>query len=251
MALRLAEATSPEVGALLARAPAAWVLLPVGAIEAHGPHLPLSTDVVIAEGLARRLAEALEARGEACVIAPPLTYAHAVYAADFPGTAGLPADVAGAHATAVLLALAAAGFRRVVVVNAHLEPAHLTVLRDATARARAAGVEVVCPAPTPKTLREAYTARWGRAVSHAGSYETSLMLAEAPALVREDVRAGLPDNAADLVAGMARGAKTFAEAGAPDAYFDSPRGATREEGEWTYAALVAGLLAALAAPAGA
>lgn len=246
MALRLADATSPEIRALLARMPRAWALLPVGAVEAHGPHLPLATDVVIAEGLARRLGEALEARGDACVIAPALAYSHAVYAGEFPGTAGLPADVAGAHVTAVIQALAAAGFVRVAIVNAHLEPAHLTVLRDAAARAKAAGVDVVCPAPTPKTLREAYAARWGRTVSHAGSYETSLVLAEAPALVREDVRRALADNPNDLVAGMARGAKTFAEAGGPEAYFDSPRAASREEGEWTYAALVAELLRALA-----
>ncbi|MGH7521267.1 MAG: creatininase family protein, partial [Gemmatimonadales bacterium] len=48
------------------------VILPVGAIEAHGPHLPLDTDVVIATAMARAGAKGLGARGKGVLILPAL-----------------------------------------------------------------------------------------------------------------------------------------------------------------------------------
>jgi len=84
----LAKHTWPEVEALLARGCAA--ILPVGATEAHGPHLPLDTDVTIALGMARRAAESLAAEDRACVVLPPVAYSVADFAAPFAGTLSLP-----------------------------------------------------------------------------------------------------------------------------------------------------------------
>src|SRR5690606_4795040 len=50
-------------------------LLPVGATEAHGPHLPLSTDIIIAEGMAAAAAETLRRRGVGSVVLPPVPFA--------------------------------------------------------------------------------------------------------------------------------------------------------------------------------
>ena len=61
-------------------------VLPVGAIEAHGPHLPLATDCVIAEAMACAAAERLEARGVSAVVLPVLPYTRAGFASGFPGT---------------------------------------------------------------------------------------------------------------------------------------------------------------------
>ena len=55
-------------------------ILPLGAIEAHGPHLPVGTDVWIAEAMARDGAERLGAEGIAVLILPPLAYAPAPFA---------------------------------------------------------------------------------------------------------------------------------------------------------------------------
>src|SRR5207244_12308244 len=52
----------------------AVAILPVGAIEAHGPHLPLATDVIIAEAMARAGAERLLARGVAALVLPAPAY---------------------------------------------------------------------------------------------------------------------------------------------------------------------------------
>ena len=72
----------------------AIALLPVGSTEAHGPHLPLAVDVVIAEEVCRRLGRRLSQRGEAALIFPALCYGLTDFAAEFAGTISLPAEVA-------------------------------------------------------------------------------------------------------------------------------------------------------------
>jgi len=72
--VRLAELTSPAA-ARLARDPKAVVLLPLGAIEQHGPHLPLLVDWRGAEELARRVAPHLRHAGWRPVLAPSVPYA--------------------------------------------------------------------------------------------------------------------------------------------------------------------------------
>ena len=68
-------------------------IVPVGAVEAHGPHLPVGTDVVIAEGMARACAEELEESGLTGLVLPPLWYTAAPFAGNFPGTIGVQADM--------------------------------------------------------------------------------------------------------------------------------------------------------------
>ena len=63
-------------------------ILPVGAIEAHGPHLPLDTDVIIAEAMARSGTGRLAERGLRAAILPTLAYTSAPFARDFAGTVG-------------------------------------------------------------------------------------------------------------------------------------------------------------------
>lgn len=237
----LATATWTDVRALLGRVPDAIVLLPVGAVEAHGPHLPLTTDVIIAEGTVRRAATALAARGRTVVRAPALCYSVTHYAGEFPGTAGVGEDAARAYVTDVCRGLGRAGFGRVCLVNAHLEPAHVAVLRAAAAAAtapgEAAGLHVVLADKTEKRFARTLTDEYKRGACHAGSYETSLVLAERPELVAA-LRADLPPVPIDLARAMREGKHTFGEAGAASAYFGNPAGATVEEGEWIYARLV-------------
>jgi creatinine amidohydrolase len=236
--LVLADAAWVDVRDLLGRAPDAIALLPVGALEAHGPHLPLATDVVIAEGLCRRGAAALEAEGRAAAIAPAIVYSVTDYAGGFAGTAGIAAEVACAHVRAVIAGLKGAGFRRVLLANAHLEPAHVASLRAAVD-----GTAAVLADCTERRFARTLTEEYKRGACHAGSYETSLLLAERPGLVRDERRAGLPPLAIDLAKAMRAGVTTFAQAGAGDAYFGDPAAATSAEGEWIYARLVEMVLA--------
>jgi creatinine amidohydrolase len=230
----LADAAWVDVRDFLAARPDALALLPVGALEAHGPHLPLATDVLIAEGLARRAGAALEARGRAVALAPALTYSVTDYAGGFAGTTGIPAEVAAAHVRAVVRGLARAGLARVCLVNAHLEPAHLASLR-AGLEGEADAVLADC---TERRFARTLTEEFKRGACHAGAYETSLVLAERPALVRDPRRAALPPLPIDLARAMRAGVRTFEEAGAAAAYFGDPAAATAAEGEAIYALLV-------------
>src|SRR5438046_5198694 len=60
-------------------------IVPVGAVEAHGPHLPLATDVIIAEAMARAAAGRLAARGHEAVLVPAIACTAPEYGAGFPG----------------------------------------------------------------------------------------------------------------------------------------------------------------------
>lgn len=247
---RLADMTWTEVRDL-ARARAVAVL-PVGACEAHGPHLPLATDVVIAEAFAESGVRALVAAGREAVILPPVVYTAAPFAAAFPGT--LPAGTASVTALVVDVArgLTAHGFGVLALANAHLDPAHLSSLHAAVEEAR--GLELL-PVAFPDLTRRPWAARLGEefrsGACHAGRYETSVVLARRPDLVREAQRRGLPPVPASLSAAIRAGKTTFAEAGGPDAYFGWPADATAAEGERLVKELGAILAEAVAAMDGA
>ncbi|MGQ0723170.1 MAG: creatininase family protein, partial [Candidatus Eiseniibacteriota bacterium] len=71
---------------------------------------------------------------------------------------------------------------------------------------------------------------------HAGRFETSIVLAESPELVRES-RASLVPNPSSLSGAIRSGRRTFEEAGGPRAYFGDPAAATPEEGRERIATL--------------
>src|SRR6185295_17319991 len=86
-------------------------VLPIGAIEAHGPHLPLGTDVIIAEAMARAGADRLAARGLEVLMLPPLALAPAPFASAFAGTVHTPAEATTMMVVGVARSLAAHGVR--------------------------------------------------------------------------------------------------------------------------------------------
>src|SRR3954467_8873951 len=87
----------------------AYALLPIGSTEAHGPHLPLSVDVVIAEEVCRRVGERLSAQNVASVVFPAVAYTLTDFAAAFSGTVSLAADTARALMQGVLEGIVRAG----------------------------------------------------------------------------------------------------------------------------------------------
>jgi creatinine amidohydrolase len=188
----LAECTTQEV-ARLARLRNAVVLLPLGAIEQHGPHLPLAVDWLGAEALARAVAPHLERAGHRCVLAPSLPYGASPLAAGWSGTVSLSGRTLRAVVLEILTALAGHGFRRFVLVNYQADPGHLAALAAIQRAAeRRRGVRVLfagfAPRPGRAMLDPRVTAllrsprpdrEW-----HAGELETAMMLAVRPDLVR-------------------------------------------------------------------
>jgi creatinine amidohydrolase len=235
--VELSELTWTEARDVLARG--AVALLPAGATEAHGPHLPLATDVIIAREAARRAQRLLTAENIAALVLPPLAYAVTEYASEFAGTISLSFDTARALARDVILGAIRTGFRGVVVCNAHLEPDNLRALRDACEAAVASGAKVAFPDVTrkPHALRLGEEFRSG--ACHAGRYETSLVLAADPFLVRAELAATLPANPTSLSRAIREGKKTFLDAGGRNAYFGDPAAASAVEGEHLYRELAA------------
>jgi mycofactocin system creatininase family protein len=161
--VRLGAATFSEIGGRVD----AHLLIPLGATEQHGPHLPLETDTLIATGVAAAVASA---RADA-IFAPALAYGSSGEHSAFPGT--LSMGQAALEAVVVELVRSAEDFRSVALIAWHggnAEP-----VARAVARLRAERRNVLCWEPFVEG-----------GDAHAGWVETSLMLALAPDLVREE-----------------------------------------------------------------
>jgi creatinine amidohydrolase len=206
-------------------------VLPLGALEAHGPHLPLGTDIMIAEAMARAGAERLSRRGYDVVLLPALPVAPSPFAARFAGTI----DTAAVATTTLIAGIADSvtrhGGRVTVIANAHHDPAHVGAIRAAVERAESnRTATIVFPDLTRYRWASRMTDEFRSGACHAGRYEGSVVLAVAPHLVDTKVMDALPANAHSLVDAIARGDRTFDAAGGPDAYFGWPAAATPEEG---------------------
>lgn len=209
-------------------------ILPIGAVEAHGPHLPLTTDVVIATAMTRAAAARLSARGHPVLVLPPLSYTAAPFAAGFAGTLSLQPETVTATVVGIGAQLARHGFRVLVLANAHLDPTHIGSLEDAAAIFREEHrLTMVFPDLTKRPWAGRLTEEFSSGACHAGRYEGSVVLAAAPELVRRDRMERLPPNPQSLSAAIRAGKRTFEEAGGLDAYFGAPAEATAEEGRAT------------------
>ena len=213
-------------------------VLPVGAIEAHGPHLPLGTDNVIALSMAREGLARLDPHGIAGVVLPPLPYTAAPFGAAFPGTISVSPATCAAMIADLAAELTRHGFAALAIANAHLDPTHLGALAEAQrlAAARGAG-PVICPDLTRRPWAERLTEEFRSGACHAGRYEGSVVMAERPDLVRTAVQRQLPPVPASLAVAIRGGATTFEQAGGPRAYFGWPADASALEGAATVAVL--------------
>lgn len=214
------------------------VILPVGSTEAHGPHLPLATDVIISEEMSRRAAEKLGARGVETLVLPAIAYSVTDFSADFPGTISIKKETAVALIHDICVSLYEQGARLIAIANSHLEPEHVASINNAIEAVKQdTGRPVAFPDKRRRRWAETLTEEFRRGDCHAGSYETSLVIAARPELVREDIRQSLDRVPISIAEKIKEGASTFREAGGTEAYFGDPRAASREEGEAMYNAL--------------
>jgi creatinine amidohydrolase len=210
---------------------AAVVILPVGALEAHGPHLPLETDVIIAQAMARAGAARLAESGADVLLLPALPYSPAPFAAEFDGTVSVRPDTLTRLIVDIGQSLAAQGFRLLAVANAHLDPAHLEALAQAGSALQREGVALVAPDLTRRRLAERLTPEFRSGACHAGRFETSIVLASRPELVGS--HGGLAPVPRSLSDAIREGKRTFREAGGELAYFGDPAAASADEGAAT------------------
>jgi creatinine amidohydrolase len=177
------------------------VIVPVGAIEQHGPHLPLSTDVLLAKAMSRRLAESLGG-----VVAAPVTYGYKSQQRSgggnhLGGTTSLDAQTVIAIARTLTLELARHGARHIVFLNGHFENYQFLYegVEQATTQLSQRGEDVSAILLSywdfvdEETVEEIYRGSFpGWDVEHGGVLETSLMLHLHPELVHLDRVMDLP-----------------------------------------------------------
>jgi creatinine amidohydrolase len=223
--------TWPEAEELLG--PDTVALLPVGATEPHGPHLPLDTDVTIAVSQARHAAELFAGDGVRAVVLPPLAYGLTHFTKGFSGRVTLRPGTLWALLEDVVQSLEDLGVRRVMFCNAHLEPAHVKILRGVAAdcaERTPSRAQVVFPDNTRRRWAGTLGEEFASGDCHAGRYETSIVMHADPSGVREEQRTALPEHWVHLIEKMRAGAVSFAEAGADRAYCGDPAAASEAEG---------------------
>jgi len=209
-------------------------ILPVGSTEPHGPHLPLDTDVTIARVQSLAAARKLAAEGVRAFVLPPVCYGITRYTEGFEGRVTLRPGTLWALLEDVVESLEEQGVRHVVFSNGHLEPEHVKILRGVAgdyAEARPGHARVVFPDNTRRRWAGTLGDEFKSGDCHAGSYESSIVLAADPDSVREEERRALEPVSIDLLAKMGEGVRTFMAAGATAAYCGDPASASAEEGE--------------------
>lgn len=176
----------PEAARRLARDPR--LILPVGALEQHGPHLPLGTNTRIAEAVAGHLSSALDV-----VVAPTVPYGVNLPGSDrFPGTAGLRRKTLHRALNDLLADWEDHGVTEFVVLTAHRSERHLDALLLALSAASRTTVFDLFAIDVADLLTT------DRGPAHAGELETSLMLHVAPDLVLRDAVEDAPADPATL-----------------------------------------------------
>jgi creatinine amidohydrolase len=205
------------------------VVMAFGATEQHGPHMALATDALIGDHLARLVAEELDA-----FLAPTVRFGCSSHHLAFPGTISLADATFHGIVGDVVSSLARGGFRRVVLLPTHggnFAPlaAAVEALPDDP------GIEVVAMTNLGVLFEVAqvgvdeHSVPLGQGGLHAGEWETSMMLAIHPDLVRSDAaEAGYTGDPAEALQGLFEGG---VDAISPNGVLGDPTPATAEHGE--------------------
>ncbi len=177
--MRISDITMDEFSAGLKKTQT--VLIPFGATEEHGSHLPLDTDTMHAIEVGRRLAEVRD-----IFIAPPVHYGVCRSTANHPGTLSISTETLKALTIDIVAALYKQGLRNVILLSGHAGGTHMAALTDAGEKLLemfadlkiAVLTEYMLAAKTAGHLIET------EGDSHAGEIETSRIQYSHPLLVK-------------------------------------------------------------------
>jgi creatinine amidohydrolase/Fe(II)-dependent formamide hydrolase-like protein len=218
-------------------------LLPVGAIEQHGPHLPLDTDAFDADYLAQRVAEACSEPKP--LVLPLVSYGVSYHHEDFKGTISISNASLAALVYDIGMSAARNGIRKLLIINGHggnsptLNDAAQRINRDshifvAVDTGETSDVDVDAMAETPNDV-------------HAGEIETSTTLAVRPHLVRtERIRKVFPKLSSRYLSfSSQRGVAwyAFTKKLSPTGVMGDPTRASAEKGQRMWQAMIAHLVA--------
>lgn len=172
----------------------AVALLPVAAVEQHGPHLPLGTDAILTDAVVAA-ARAKGVPGASVLRLPTQRVGLSPEHTAFPGTLSLDAETVIAAWSAIGASAARAGVSKLVILNGH--GGQTGLVNVVATRLRVENAMTVVRATTFRLLGDAVDlgAREARYGLHGGMLETSMMLAVAPDLVRREALADFGNSA--------------------------------------------------------
>ena len=175
-----------------------WIaVLPIAAVEQHGPHLPLGVDTFIAEAYLARVREGLPAPLPVTFL-PMLSIGASDEHRFFPGTLTLSAETVIRTLTEIGESVARAGVRKFVIINSHGGNVPAIAIAARELRVRRGQFVVACSWARLGYPQDVFTAQERIHGVHAGDIETSIMLAHRPAAVRAE----LAGNFASAALGM-------------------------------------------------
>lgn len=175
--LNIEEMTSVEFGEAVKRNP--LVILPFGATEEHGSHLPLGTDSMQCDEVVRRVSKEFDA-----LVLPPIRYGECRTTRNFPGTISIRPETVQSAAFDIVSELARNGITRVLVLSGHAGGGHMAAIRLGVQRAVEATPTLMAMVLSDYDIAydlagKEFPANDG----HAGQIETSRMLNIRPDLV--------------------------------------------------------------------
>jgi creatinine amidohydrolase len=234
----------------------AVMLVPLGVIEQHGPHLPLGTDIYGAHLLCSFIKSRLREREIASVIAPPYYFGINRGTGMFPGSINITENSMVAILTDLLVNYKTHGFKRQFLVNHHGDPQHnwaifrailnsrqqgveaASVMRPSTERAYRKGDITLPPSAilklkdSPETQEARVRLTRSQLHVHAEERETSLIMRWYPALLKkvEEIKTFEPVIPTAEVFDQAESGGKWREL-SPQGYIGDPACATAENGE--------------------
>jgi creatinine amidohydrolase len=231
--------TWPEINEAVAMKKA--VVLPVGATEQHGHHLPLDTDVKLASAVAY---EAGRRSPEDMLVLPPVPYGYTHHVQDFPGTINIEPTTFIKYLVDITRSVAYHGFKRIVILNGHGSNHHLV---EQAGRQTIMQTDALCATLSWWQLvadlwnRELRTSVLPGGCAHACELETSMYLHVDEAHVQKDKIAdnlaeyrALPGEArwhvTDLTQGSIATLIEWTSTYTPTGVIGQPEQATREKG---------------------
>ncbi len=227
----------------------AIVILPVGSLEQHGPHLPVEVDSLLGEAVAMATAEALRAKGEPVVVLPMLWTGISEHHMSFGGTITLEFAAFAALIEGVVRSASRAGFRRIAILNAHggNENALRTIVDDLTPKLGLPLLQFTYWYAAATEIAALLTRQ--TALLHACEAETAMTMALRPELVATDrlhlVHGNRAPDLEDLPPPGVHAWRSIASR-SPSGVIGHPEAATAEQGRQLIAAIAAALAARLA-----
>ncbi len=208
------------------------LVMPVGATEQHGPHLPVGTDSFAVEAVSRRAAEAAS-DAIPVVVAPTLPFGCSPHHLPFGGTMSLNTEVYYRAVADLVESVIIGGWTRIMIVNGHGGNSELIqlVVRDLALKHPAHLAALSYWNPAWDALVEQDGHLRGRMPGHAGAFESSLVLALRSDLVAEPRPSRPGDHAGDPKGHAPKyRLETHGWWQATDGYTDSPAAGAAEHG---------------------